>query len=288
MDPVRHTLTIVSALLCLTFSGLAEELSQKLQQVSVTVHAGRAQGSGVLITRDNVNYVLTAGHVVDGLRTVMSFSDNESGGTKKFAKFSAVKVVKELYQDGRSVGTSSVEGEVIAYSSAEWGHDLALIKLRTKIADASAQFYLGEAIPANGTKLAHVGSLLGQDGSNSYTTGVYAQQGRVLFDHVFDQTTCSAFPGSSGGGVYLEATGEYIGCLVRGAGETFNLIVPVRRIKEWASAHKVEFILDPAKPVDLKAVKLELLEPASDSAEPRYNYRTFQAWFPTRLFQALE
>ena len=61
-----------------------------------------------------------------------------------------------------------------------------------------------------------------------------SQVGRVLDlgsggGTVFDQTTVTAFPGSSGGGVFL-TDGKYVGMLVRGAGETFNLIVPVRRM----------------------------------------------------------
>ena len=41
-----------------------------------------------------------------------------------------------------------------------------------------------------------------------------------------------------------EHQGEYIGMLVRGAGETFNLIVPIRRMREWASTNKVMWALD--------------------------------------------
>jgi hypothetical protein len=41
-------------------------------------------------------------------------------------------------------------------------------------------------------------------------------------------------------------TGEYIGMLVRGAGETFNLIVPMRRIQKWAKSEDIEWALDPS------------------------------------------
>jgi hypothetical protein len=90
----------------------------------------------------------------------------------------------------------------------------------------------------------HVGSLLGQVGSNSLTTGVMSQHGRVLNNVVFDQSTCAAFSGSSGGGIYLEKDGRYIGMLVRGAGETFNLMVPIRRMKDWAKKANIEFAID--------------------------------------------
>jgi hypothetical protein len=37
--------------------------------------------------------------------------------------------------------------------------------------------------------------------------------------------------------------------VVRGAGETFNLIVPIRRIREWAQRTGVLFALDDSIPV---------------------------------------
>lgn len=243
-----------------------QELAEKLQNLSVTLHASDgAQGSGVLFTRDGKNYVLSAAHVVDGGRKVVTFSENSSGETKKFTKFDNVKVVREIIKEGRSIGKMSIEADVIAYSSADYGDDLVLLKLKDSITSDSAVFYAGSSIPSVGTKVCHVGSFLGQEGSNSFSEGLVSQVGRVLKeanDHVFDQSSATAFPGSSGGGMF-NASGEYIGTLVRGAGETFNLYVPIRRIKEWAKRHNVEFIFDAnGKPDDSKVV-LEGLEPSS-------------------------
>ena len=96
-------------------------------------------------------------------------------------------------------------------------------------------------------------------GSNSMTTGIVSQQGRLIGGgnkKVFDQTTCPGFPGSSGGGVYL-TDGHYMGMLVRGAGETFNLIVPVRRMIWWAKEAGVEWaITDAPMPTDAQMGKL--------------------------------
>ena len=61
-----------------------------------------------------------------------------------------------------------------------------------------------------------------------------------------------AFPGSSGGGVYLQ-NGEYVGMIVRGAGENFNLMVPVRRMEKWAKKHDIMWALNPK----LKAPSLD-------------------------------
>ena len=97
------------------------------------------------------------------------------------------------------------------------------------------------------------------------TDGIYSQHGRILKHlnkHVFDQTRCVAFPGSSGGGVYLkEENPKYVGMLVRGAGEGFNLIVPVRRMINYCEKHKIMWALDPKLPMpsedDLKKVPIE-------------------------------
>ena len=88
------------------------------------------------------------------------------------------------------------------------------------------------------------------------TSGIMSQHGRILKDlnkHIFDQTTCTAFPGSSGGGVYLKNDARYIGMLVRGAGEGFNLIVPIRRMVEFCQEHKIMWALDKNVPMPTEA-----------------------------------
>ena len=92
-------------------------------------------------------------------------------------------------------------------------------------------------------------------GANSMTSGIVSQVGRIHGKVEFDQTTVTAFPGSSGGGVYLE-DGRYVGMLVRGAGENFNLMVPVRRMKKWAEENNLLWALDPsAKSPTFKEIK---------------------------------
>jgi hypothetical protein len=234
-----------------------DTLAPRLQETAVTIHTEFGQGSGVIITRKGVNYVLTAGHVVAGNRRVTKVVTDSKDSSE--VSFKPVSIVKEIYVDGESIGTTSIQADVVAYSSAEFGQDVALVRLRSKITDASVEFYPKQLLSV-GTAVVHVGSLEGQDGSNSFTTGSYAQVGRVLYDRVFDQTSCPAFPGSSGGGIYLQSNGQYVGMLVRGSGETFNLIVPIRRLKQWAKTHHTEFLFDP-KSEDTDHIKLEDREP---------------------------
>lgn len=200
--------------------------------------------------RNGVNYVLTAGHVVSHLRKTRSIIDPKSGQPKVVVEFDDAKVVKEIYDDEqRSVGRLVMDAEVLRYSDADNGDDLALLRLRKKDFVKCSVHFDEKGIVPIGTDLLHVGSLLGQQGSNSLTTGIVSQHGRVLRGVVYDQSTCAAFPGSSGGGLYRKSDGVYVGMIVRGAGETFNLYVPMRRIQKWAERVGVQFVLSDKLPV---------------------------------------
>ncbi|MAH48549.1 hypothetical protein CMI37_22170 [Candidatus Pacearchaeota archaeon] len=272
--------TLASLLLglSLTISSFGAEkkptTAEHLQNVSVTIRAeaewSAGEGSGVIFTRKDkdgnlVNLVWTAGHIIDNLRTERKVLVN--GSPKVLVEFKDPVVIKEIRQNGRTVGRLQMDAEVLKYSESEDGHDLALLRVRKlNFVTDSVKFYLEKSIPPLGTDLLHVGSLLGQFGANSMTDGIYSQHGRViksLNKHIFDQTTCVAFPGSSGGGVYLKKDGDarYIGMLVRGAGEGFNLIVPVRRMVNYCQKHKIMWALDPkvAMPSedDLKKIPVE-------------------------------
>ena len=239
---------------------LADEKKQStadhLQNVSVTIRSegewSAGEGSGVIFTRkdakgNQVNFVWTAGHVIDNLRKTRTTVVD--GRPKTIVEFKDPMVVKEIRQEGRTVGRLQMDAEVLKYSDAKDGHDLALLRVRKlNFVKDTVTFYLDKEIPKLGEDLLHVGSLLGQMGANSMTDGIYSQHGRILKrlnKHIFDQTTVTAFPGSSGGGVYLKSDARYIGMLVRGAGEGFNLIVPVRRMQDYCERHKLMWALDP-------------------------------------------
>ena len=255
---------IVSALMCfavLTASKAedktpAQKAADHLQNVSVTIRSegdfNAGEGSGVIFSRKDskgnlVNFVWTAAHVVDNLRSERKVLVD--GSPKTLVEFKDPMIVKEIRQNGRTVGRLQMDAEVLKYSDASDGHDLALLRVRKfNFVTDTVVFHLDKEIPALGTDLMHVGSLLGQMGANSMTDGIYSQHGRLirsLNKHVFDQTTVTAFPGSSGGGVYLKSDAKYIGMLVRGAGEGFNLIVPVRRMIDFCETHKIQWALDP-------------------------------------------
>lgn len=254
-------LIVFTLLFSVPFVAVAEDkdISRYLQDISVTIKTEKGSGSGVIFTREirsdkgnkTVNFVWTAAHVLEGIRNVRPIIDIE-GKTIQIPEFKDVQVVKKLIEDGTTVGELSMDATVIRYSDATNGEDLALLMIKKfNFVDVSARFYTDKdqkGLPL-GTQLYHVGSLLGEDGANSMTTGIMSQVGRMVALNrgskiLFDQTTVTAFPGSSGGGVFL-TNGEYIGMLVRGAGETFNLIVPIRRIQKWADNEELLWALDP-------------------------------------------
>lgn len=259
-----------------------DEVAPYLQDISVTIVSGRGEGSGVVKSKRDengnvVNFVWTAAHVIDDLRRVRTVIDPKTGTGRQIVEFQDAWVVKDIKQNGRSVGQLKLAAEVVRYSDADTGHDLALLRIRQHgFIESSAVFYECEGnektIPPIGTSLFHVGSLLGQMGSNSMTTGIVSQHGRLISGNkkVFDQTTCPGFPGSSGGGVYT-TDGRYVGMLVRGAGETFNLIVPVRRMAEWAEKANVKWAMtDEAMPTYAELEKLPI-EDVGKSWNPAYH-----------------
>ena len=250
--------------LFMTSAALATDpIVQELQDASVTIRTespglwGKgSQGSGVLFTRkvdgENVTFVWTAAHVVDNLRKTRTVIVN--GNPKVVVEFNDACIVQEFRENGRRIGEQKMECRIVRYSNSDQGEDLALLEVRKRdFTKSTVKFYDGD-IPSIGTELFHVGSLLGQVGSNSLTTGVVSQIGRVLDGLgangvIFDQTTVTAFPGSSGGGVFLKSNGQYVGMLVRGAGEQFNLVVPIRRLRDWAKSAQVEWAVDSSIPV---------------------------------------
>jgi len=274
-------LTALIALVTFSATSLAEDIKKSaadyLQDVSVTIVSessfSRGEGSGIIFSRkdktgNTVNFIWTAAHVIDNLRNERKVI--VKGAPRTVVTFKDAKIIKVIRQNGRAVGQLELNAEVVKYSDAEDGHDLALLRVRKlNFVDDTVRFYLDKKIPELGTDLWHVGSLLGQLGANSMTDGIYSQTGRLipnLNKHVFDQTTVAAFPGSSGGGVFLKSNKCYVGMLVRGAGETFNLIVPVRRMVKWGEKNKIMWALDPKvkMPTDEELKKIPVEDVGAD------------------------
>ena len=253
-----------------------QAILDNLQSVSVTISVdGRGRGSGTMFTRevsDGVfkSYVWTAAHVVDDLRTERMVIDRKTGTKRIIVGFKDCQIYQETLQDGRKVAQRYLECRVVCYSNCDTGEDIALLEVRlSNYTTKTTTFYLGDKIPGIGTELIHVGSLLGDIGSNSLTTGVTSQVGRLLSingnyaEAIYDQTSTVAFPGSSGGGCFNQETGQYIGMLTAGIRDAqgFHWYVPVRRMRDWAKEMNLEWAMDATASMpnaaDLKAIPID-------------------------------
>ena len=182
MKYVLLVLTLISLAVATALASVPDDL----QRVSVTIKAGDAQGSGTLVTRqigeDTVTFVWTAAHVVDGLRTTRTVVTPQ-GTSKILVEYRDAEIVQERQQAGRRVGEVKYDCKIVKVSDADYGEDLAVLMVRCKGAyplSVCAKFHRDiNYIPPIGVDLSHCGSLLGQFGANSYTTGVLSQTGRI-------------------------------------------------------------------------------------------------------------
>lgn len=264
----------------------ADKVAEYLQSISVTLKSGTAQGSGTLVVvkvdGQDMNFVWTAAHVIDGQRTVKEIVTPD-GQTRKIVTFADPQIVQELIEDGRRVGETKVDTKVIVFSEKE---DLALLRVRKRgFSPVGAVFYAEKDIPRVGTRICHCGSPGGQEiGAASFTQGVISQVGRTFSDYSngaeMDQGDCAAMPGSSGGMITL-ADGRYIGMLTLGirGGDSFHYFVPMRRIRAWAAKMKVSWALgDGAAPSREEIDKLPiedtgtLLQQVKDAVGPKGLY----------------
>lgn len=249
----------IAVLWLLAACACAGTLESRVLAPSVTVSAGQGTGSGVIFVRGERCFVLTAAHVVAGLRDVVM--KLEGGQEKKYETFKDAAVAVILYEGDRKVGKVEMDAEVLAYSDDKDGEDLALLEIRKRAFIKEAGIFRADdnAMPI-GTRLYHCGSLQGEMGSNSLTDGIISRVGRVWQGKVFEQSSVTAFPGSSGGGVFTEG-GEYIGMITRGAGETFNLFIPTRRIRAWLRVIKYDWVVNPELPVPAVGKPAEAAKP---------------------------
>lgn len=235
-----------------------DKVPQHLLRTSVTVLApsaggsGGSSGSGSIVVRkfgeQNVAFVWTAYHVVDGLREIKTVLQN--GRDTKVVTYRDPQIIQQLVTDGATVGETRLYCKVLACSER---NDIAILQVRQQgFYTEGVEFILEDAVTPVSTELFHCGSPAGKElGHNSLTTGILAANGRLFDGEVYDQTTVSALGGSSGGIVCRKSDGKYVGMLTLGlnGADTFNYIVPVRRIVKWATDNKLRWAVDTSAPV---------------------------------------
>ena len=180
---------------------------QDLVQMSVTVRAGGASGSGTLFAADNEVYVLTAAHVVDGATVFTVEQDDLNIAGKRYA---ASATLLRACKD----------------------EDVAVLHIPAPATLPGRKFAkLASSTPSElGAPLCHVGSIFGSIGSQTWSLGRLAKRHRNLDGQPRFQFDGTADSGSSGGGVFNSA-GELVGIVAQGVSFT-NLAycVPVETI----------------------------------------------------------
>jgi len=175
----------------------------------VTIKSGAATGAGFIITEDG--YVLTAAHVVSGLKTV------------------SVQLRNDLVLDADVVRVDD-------------GADVALIKMP---GSSHKPLALAADYPAVGIDVYAIGDPTGEELSSSIAKGIVSGK-REIEGHKFIQTDASINPGNSGGPL-IGKDGRVLGIVsMKYAGpgyEGLGFAVPVAE-----AIAKLNLKLDPAAP----------------------------------------
>ena len=250
-----------------------EPVGPNLQKVSVNVLAGYSQGSGTIflseVSGKQAAFIITANHVVSGLREVQSVVDSE-GITIKSIRYLDAQVIQEQVELGRTIGEVKYDAKVICVDPRR---DIALLRVRKgDFTDTGAVFYSGD-LPAAGVEIYHCGAPGGKEtgGTCTLTSGIVSRIGVRIPGFgggselgVFDQTDTAALGGSSGGLIALKSNGQWIGMITLGLGgvDNFHWFIPVRSVEVWAAEAGVMWLLDPTvdRPSedDILAIQLEL------------------------------
>lgn len=215
---------------------MGNEISDKLQNMSVTVKTDKGTGSGTIFYSKDKMYVLTAGHVVcDSLEVNKGLCEVE----------------RTIFSKGKEIGSYTRKAKLVAISMPEekGGIDLALLEVKGGKDERSGSVFLEDNILEVGDKIHHIGSLYG-DITNSYITGTISRMDYNIpdfTDSTFNVANLNGRPGSSGGGVFLEKDGvfKYCGMVVRGDNGGCMLLKPVEVIKKWLKENNFNDVVDP-------------------------------------------
>jgi S1-C subfamily serine protease len=274
---------LVAVMMMAAGTSAAEPVGPKLQAASVNIKAGSAQGSGSVILRSvdgqPTPFVLTAAHVVDGLRKENKHLDRDGKQVTNIS-YNDAQIVQEVatVDNSRIVGDTRLDAKVLC---VDYVRDIALLQVRAQGNLKTSVVFLVDrkSVPPAGTKIYHCGAPGGQDigGSATLTSGIISRTGVRIPDMgggsdkgIFDQTDTAALGGSSGGMICLETDGQWIGMITLGlrGGDNFHWFVPVRAVARFVDDAKLPWLMDPAGTVgekELKDVPLEVSPPNSPS-----------------------
>jgi len=233
-------------------SSAPNDLDEPCVMISYTTAAGSVYGSGVSFINDDIEFVWTAGHVVESAEKIETIVDPQTGESKVISSFDNVKVIKYIYNDEEKVGELIVFAEVIRYSDAVNGYDLALLKTKHKITKRGTEFF--EEVVNVGQEVYFIGSPMGPPGYNSYITGMVAANKRGVsgFNHNtntpivnLDQYNLAITGGASGGPVFDLKSNRLMGLVVRAGTSQPSIAwaVPSKVIIKFAKENDCEWAI---------------------------------------------
>lgn len=201
-------------------------------------------GSGILFVRGEEIYVLTAAHVVrDRQPRPWAFIPDEIKPNQKLTYGTGTIFIHRHRQSETIFADDVYTAELIV---ANGPTDAAILRIKHVTPEnfpglnGGASFDLrNNKTLRRGMKTIHIGNF--NDSIEAVTEGIIANPQLPLrggspplpkFRVI--QTTNMVAPGSSGGGIYLESTGECIGVLVRTSWMPGDaLVIPVYEIDQW-------------------------------------------------------
>jgi len=223
------------------------------------VLAHESGGSGTVIYSQKTDggystYLLTNHHVVSGLINLKNEWDSLLKRSIKKDFLETAKVHFFEYQwESRDVGYIAVDADILAYDK---GEDLALLHLRGgKKPPGVAKLYTrGEERKLRiGDRIICLGCGLLEP--PIFTDGRLSVFNREIENRSYFLTTAASIFGNSGGSIYLEKTGEFLGVPARiavtglfgmSAVEHMSYAVPITRVYQFLDDQMFRFIYDDA------------------------------------------
>lgn len=204
-------------------------------------------GSGSIVVRNKQSFVLTAAHVVDSQR------EGEN-------KFKPVQVLKYIIQKDLSKKSYYYcIADIVKFDPVT---DIAILKPRASILFSNSITMTNDK-PYLGRRLYTISSPAGQKNYNTMSFGRVVNLQVLDLVHkrtLMDQSDCSLYFGSSGGALFDEKTGDYVGMMLQ---VNFNFkanpFLPVRGMRKWSKGTGYEFIFNNTIPMpkDLSSFPIE-------------------------------
>lgn len=222
------------------------------------IKSGNVGGSGTVIysapnKEGYSTYILTNEHVIDNMVEIKKQWNSVLKREIKTEVLGTVEVHFFQYRwEQRATGATAIEADIMGYDKEE---DLALLKLRSddQVKSVAPLYPRGEERKLTiGTPVLALGAALGEP--PVLTTGRLSQFGREIENREYWLQTAPTIFGNSGGAVFLEDTGQFIGVPARiavamlgfspDAITHLSYMIPVTRVYKFLEEQMFRFVYD--------------------------------------------